>query len=329
MLNIISTYEESAKASSQEKGLWLFYNMLHELYADLFEGATAQRPYPEYEETHGIKEFCNYNLYFDNINGVPRFILDSDIWNYEWAMRLLDGLKGQLCNGEYRPIRGCRTRTEKLDNFEGKVVVFCEHRISLLDNNIQYKEREDKTQDLAWAFTKIDDRNVFHGIVSHDKIVIFDFWDYPWESIIYFVASALVTYYVEYGSFEAIKICEKCKKMHMPRRRGEDRGRFCSDACRKASYNNLFQDEICCIQKQRNYLNHKVKLAYEFDEIEVKRLLFQVKCIMPDITICKECPRIKNGKKVKGGDCQYVSSNEMTKSIIKEYIKSKKEKKKI
>jgi hypothetical protein len=145
-----------------------------------------------------------------------------------------------------------------------------------------------------------------------DPAGLYDFWDYLW-AFQRFLRSALVTYQICMGSFEAVKVCEYCGKMHIPRRAGAKRGIFCSKKCQKDSYNKYHKKQNCCIAKQRQYLTTRLDIAIALGH-ESGRIFETI----PSIDKCRMCTSISSGK-VKSGECPSLAESEIIKRLVEEY----------
>lgn len=312
---IINIYEATISAPLEEEGLNIFYCEMERLYLLLFTGASSKIPYPIYDPQGSEKRFCDYNMYFESENDKIVFKLEKCIYDYRDVMRLLGGLKQELIRGKSRPIYNLKTSITSVKDFDGKLTTECERKV-YCDFSKYFNKHETKdTYDFAKSYVSLSDNPTkFFKDNPEEGAIIFDFWDYPWESFIYFCASALVTYYSSEDAFSRIRICEKCGKMHIPKRSGKKRGVFCSTMCQKSYYNMFHKRQITCIQKQRQYL----KTRFDYLKTSYSGQADVTKCI-PAIDICKKCQYII-AENVKSGMCPELISSVAVRELNDAYI---------
>lgn len=158
-----------------------------------------------------------------------------------------------------------------------------------------------------------------HCYLTDITTEVHDFFSCEWKTFSEYFSSLLVTYYIEYGSFEKVSVCKNCKRIFCPERHGDNRGIFCCEDCRKEYFNVESKIFTNCQSRQRMMLSRAIeRLIANKYEVNSQEIFY-----VP-IEKCRECTDIMQVN-VKGGDCPNLTKRQ--KSIVFLYREKKKEKK--
>jgi hypothetical protein len=115
-----------------------------------------------------------------------------------------------------------------------------------------------------------------------------------WKTFIEIVRSLLVLYYLEFGSFERIKICgyQPCSKLFLEEKSGEKH--FCSSLCRvKDNQSKIDPEKFHCQKRQNAWIDNRLNKVGG-------------KSVAPyhlSYSECDKCSNYVNSKYPEGGQC--------------------------